>query len=549
MVLLRIVLILFCLVELNTLPSLPDFDSSTLALILVAYAVFSFIIAWLPIVGKIRTGWQLPVHLIDIAVVSYLMYYSWILSSTFFVLYIFVLMNATFRWNWRGAIWTTAVILALDVLMFAVSRSHAPLFFIEFAFLCIIGGMFAFFGIGRQRNVDRLNNIAAWPAAKIQSQKEIDSQWLGASLAHIANVLEAPRVFVLWEIDQEPYAFVTHFADGKCQQERVSSDIFSHLISKDLNNAVFASDTIKLKECYTAQKIIEVSDQIIDPSIVAKYKISSVCSAGFVGENCKGRIFVLDRPSWGLDYLSLVEIAAVRICIEVEYYSICVQLEQTAASQERTRLSHDLHDGTLQSLAAAALQLKHISDHSNGRIQEEIDGVRRLISSEQRNIRAFVDGRNTTLSEEPIKLSAGIRRVIKKLEDQWDRIIHLQSITPQGTSVSDELMHQIEYLISEAVANSVQHGHASRIELDVEQQKNKIRMRISDDGQGLPGTLGTYNQFQLASLGIGPQSILKRITDLRGTLSLVSTRHGIELNINFAWEPRPIYSNSRISLA
>ena len=52
-----------------------------------------------------------------------------------------------------------------------------------------------------------------------------------------------------------------------------------------------------------------------------------------------------------------------------------------------------------------------------------------------------------------------------------------------------------------------------------------------DDGHGLPGILGSYGQAQLANLGIGPQSILKRITDLRGTISLISSRQGVELFI------------------
>ena len=119
--------------------------------------------------------------------------------------------------------------------------------------------------------------------------------------------------------------------------------------------------------------------------------------------------------------------------------------------------------------------------------------------------------------------------MLKKLEQQWDCVIVLQSITPQDATVANEIMLQLEFLIAEAVANAVQHGSASLINIAIERTPNNIQLRIADNGLGLPGTLGTYSHVELETLGIGPQSILKRVTELRGTLSLVSSRKGVEL--------------------
>ena len=47
-----------------------------------------------------------------------------------------------------------------------------------------------------------------------------------------------------------------------------------------------------------------------------------------------------------------------RIGIELEHYALRLQLADTVSAMERVRVARDLHDGILQSLTAAGLQLK-----------------------------------------------------------------------------------------------------------------------------------------------------------------------------------------------
>ena len=529
--LLRVSLALFCLIDFALALGPQHYDRSIFELVLVAYTVFGLVVAWLPIIGRLRTGWQLPVHVIDVGVISYLIYFLQNLSSTFFILYVFVLLSATFRWDSRGAIWTTFLVFALQVILF-VSNGSMGQFLIQNAFLFIIGGMFAFFGVGRERSANRLNQLAAWPSVRAQSYTNIDHSWLDTSLRHIATVLQVPRALIVWEIAQEPYSFMTLFADGKCQQDRMTDNILSNLVSVELQDEVFASESVESKECITLTGIENQVNLIIDKAVQTKFKISSVCSAPFSSDNCKGRLFLLDRSGWGEDDLTLTEIVASRLRIEIENYALCVRLEEIAASRERMRILRDLHDGTLQSLAAAALQLKMIASHSDEKVQEEIDSVRRLVLGEQRRIRAFVDGRQPSPQQKPIQLYNAMQREMKKMEQQWGCLVALQSVTPQDATVSYELIHEFEFLIAEAVANAVQHGNASRINIKIERTPDHVQLRIADNGSGLPGTLGTYSEAELLAQGIGPQSISKRITELRGTLSLSSARQGVELFID-----------------
>jgi signal transduction histidine kinase len=529
--LLRVALASFCLVTIATAPDLKPQIARPFELILATYALFGLGVALLPTIGRYRTGWQLPVHLIDVGIISILIYFVQALSTTFLILYVFVLLSATFRWNWLGALWTTSAILVVQVFLIWIHSGTIALFIIEWSFLFIVGGVFVLFGVSRERNVERLAHIAAWPSTKTQLSTEFDHHWLDASLLHVATVLEAPRVLVVWEILQEPYCFTVYFADGKCQQNRAMANAFGNLVAEKLDDITFATEAVASNECFTLNGTKLYVGPIVSETLKVQYNISSVCSAPFSGDLCKGRVFVLDRSDWGLDDLALAEIVAARLRMELEYYAIGIQLEVSAATRERARLARDLHDGVLQSLAAAGLQLASISSVSEQKTREKLDNVRKLLVAEQQRIRAFVGGRQSSVLPQQCNLHDEIKRKSEKLEHQWDCDVLLSDI-PQDVTIPVELMRQIELLLAEATANAVQHGKASRINVAAGRVHDNVQLRIVDNGHGLKGDLaGTYSQSQLAAHGIGPRSIAKRVEELGGSFSLSSSSKGVELCI------------------
>jgi signal transduction histidine kinase len=527
---LRIALTAFCLAVLITTPESQRPYTAPFQLLLAAYALVGVTSALLPTIGRYRTGWQLPVHLIDIGVVSILMYFSERLATTFFILYVFVLLSATFRWNWRGALWTVIALFGLQLTLLLAHGPMATPFIVQWAFLFVVGGVFVFFGVSRDRSAERLSQIASWPSAKPNSFIDIDEHWLDASLIHIATVLRTPRVLVTWQIAQEPYSFTTHFANGQCRQDREIAKSFEHLVHTELEGAAFAAEAAQSNECLTLQGIKHYRDRIIDESLQTRFAISSFCSASFSGDYCKGRLFMLDRSDWTDDDLMLAEIAASRLRLELEYYAIYVQLKETAASRERILLARDLHDGALQTLTAAGLQLASIASRSGQEVKHKIENVRNLLLDEQKRIRAFVEGRQPSPQSQRFNLHHEMQRKIQNIERQWGCSTAL-SVTPKDATVPLALMRQIEMLVAEAAANAVQHGKASHIKVAVKQTSNHIQLKIGNDGLGLKNLIGTFGQGELAARGIGPRSIARRINELNGTLSLSSSPKGVDLSI------------------
>ena len=68
------------------------------------------------------------------------------------------------------------------------------------------------------------------------------------------------------------------------------------------------------------------------------------------------------------------------------------------------------------------------------------------------------------------------------------------------------------YVVSEAVANVVKHGHASSIRVDLEAENGTFRVQVSDDGVGGAD----------AGAGSGLRGLADRVSALDGRLELES---------------------------
>jgi signal transduction histidine kinase len=87
--------------------------------------------------------------------------------------------------------------------------------------------------------------------------------------------------------------------------------------------------------------------------------------------------------------LSLTEIVASCVAVELDRPGPRVQAEEAAARRERIRVSRDLHDEVLQTVMTAGPQLKPESSHSVDALLSQLAIVRDRLD-QQRGIRASV---------------------------------------------------------------------------------------------------------------------------------------------------------------
>jgi signal transduction histidine kinase len=436
---------------------------------------------------------------------------------------------------------TTVLLIGLGLLLAFFSRglsgahlSDSPNFaafnvLVENAFLLVIGGMFTFFGASRERSQERLAELAAWPPAATNASGGLDAFPLDTALSHVARVLQVPRVLVLWEQSDEPFLHIALWADGRCHQKQQSVDASGDWTAPDLTTMAFASADVSSKQCISFGGTKTSKEPLISRSLEAEFQLKSIATAPLTAAICTGRIFMLDKSDWGEDDLTLTEIVASRIAIELEHYALRLRLADTAAATERIRVARDLHDGILQSLTAAGLQLKAVASGLAAGSKSVIDDVRRLLLDEQQRIRLFVEERQKPIGPSKLALLSKMQELIDKNERHWGCHIAL-SVTPEDSEIQSGLARQLDFMLAEAIANSVRHGQASHIDVTVKTSSDRTLLQIKDNGHGLAGATGVYNLTELAARKIGPVSLRNRIAELGGSLTLSSSPQGVELH-------------------
>jgi signal transduction histidine kinase len=532
---LRVVLAAFSLVLVSLDPIGRDQDRLAIIAVLIAYTAFAMIIAFVPVVGKFTTGWQLPVHLIDVGLISLLLNFRGGVSSQFFLLYSLVLLGATVRWNWRGAAGTTVLLLGFGLISAFLwpdnDQNGIVLNLLTHSTsVLIIGGMFTFFGASREQSQMRLAQLAGWPAPPTNVRADLTAFPLDAALSHVASVLQASRILLLWEQSEEPFLHIALFANGRSYQDQRPADAFGKWTGSDLATITFASADLSSKRFITVTGTQSSKDSLISPSLQSEFQLKSIASAPVATTMCTGRIFMLDKSDWGDDDLTLTEIVASRIGIELDHHALSLQLADTATTMERIRVARDLHDGILQSLTAAGLQLKSVESDLDPGSKSRIDNVRRLLLDEQQRIRAFVEERQISVEQPTLTLHRKVQELIDKQERQWGCKIVL-SDESEDAEIRSNVARQLDFILGEAIANAVRHGQASHIDVTVRKALDRVLLWIRDNGHGLIGSTGTFNITELATRKIGPASIRNRIVELGGSLTLSSSPQGAELAI------------------
>jgi signal transduction histidine kinase/ligand-binding sensor domain-containing protein len=187
---------------------------------------------------------------------------------------------------------------------------------------------------------------------------------------------------------------------------------------------------------------------------------------------------------------------------------------------ERTRLSREIHDTLLQSLAAIGLELETIATQLDPAQDHARDGLRRLRRQVGHSLR---EARESILDlrRNPMK-RRGLVQSLTDLAENTTRGGITTEFALQGRldGGSDELDVQLFRIAQEAVGNARKHGHATQVHLTLLAGPAQIVLRVEDNGQGFEPD----PNYRAASAGehLGLLSMRERAERLRGRLAIVS---------------------------
>lgn len=220
--------------------------------------------------------------------------------------------------------------------------------------------------------------------------------------------------------------------------------------------------------------------------------------------------------------------------------------ELQAAQLQRTRLSRDLHDSTLQNLYAVGLHLRQAAGRLPPTEVPQIEGLRQgeqLVQETIVELREFLG----SLREEGLagrSFGEFVGTMLQRLGRTTGVGFDLRVSPSSEGLTSIEVMH-LANIVREAISNALRHGRPSRVtvSLEIETRSGQVRLEVKDDGTGFDASRvgGEAGQGQ----GLGLRSMQERAEELGGTLTIQSEPgSGTALRLEFLAEG-PSRSESR----
>jgi signal transduction histidine kinase len=539
----RVVLAVFSLLAVWLDPYAPDIHEQATYVLLVCYSTYALIVAavvWLANGPVRRLG--LATHAVDLLLFSVLTYLTEGPTSPFFTYFTFAMVTATLRWQWRGAVWTAVAALLLfnGTGVFGSEVMNDPAFeenkfVIRSVYLGVMAGLLGYLGAYEERRRREMSELAAWPPHRGRSAELPQPEVLESA----ARILGARRAVLAWEEPEEPWLHLASWSEGEFRSWREAPETFHPVVAEPLADLAFLSKDVSAPAPivlhHTQQVTQDWHGAPIHRALQARFAMTSVLCLPLRSECLAGHLFALDKPGMTADDLLLGEVVSHEVAASMDQSLLSRRLRHAAAVEERNRLSRDLHDGVLQSLTGAALQLETVQrllETEPTAARERLSAIQRLIVDEQRDLRFFI--RVSKLA--PFGLAAGnaglnttLRQLVARLEGLWGlrAELHLEHFDDVS---SDALAYDICFIVQESLVNAARHAAASEVRVAVAKQNGHVHVAVTDNGRGFPFE-GDYDHARLDALHLGPVMLKERVKALGGTLSIRSTPAGAHIDI------------------
>jgi signal transduction histidine kinase len=193
-------------------------------------------------------------------------------------------------------------------------------------------------------------------------------------------------------------------------------------------------------------------------------------------------------------------------------------LQRLSLIEDRERIGRDLHDTVIQRLFATGLSLQATIRRYDdipelaARVEQAVDDIDQTV----KEIRSTIFALQT-----PTGTGAGIRsrvlEVVEELTPLLPRSPRVRFDGPIDSVMGNDFAQHIIPIVREALTNIAKHADATDIEVELAVGPDGLRLRITDDGRGIP---------EDGPRGFGLANLNERATDLGGDLEFASGRDG-----------------------
>jgi signal transduction histidine kinase len=189
-----------------------------------------------------------------------------------------------------------------------------------------------------------------------------------------------------------------------------------------------------------------------------------------------------------------------------------------ATLEERRRISQELHDGLLQSLATLILRLEACRKQflrSPKDLGRELQSIEEETRSSMKTIRRFLAGQDTQAFPPGMFLEK-LKDDLRFLRDGLGLRVILET-DPEDLPIPDQIEQDLYYVLREGLMNVTRHSQASRTEVLLKRAGKVMEGNLTDNGVGFDMTQTTNGQ------GLGLSTMKQRIKKHGGELRVESS--------------------------
>jgi signal transduction histidine kinase len=520
--------------------------------VLVGYLAFALFAAALLSFRPQR--WALPalaMHAVDLSVAAVVTLFSSDTNNPFWVLFLFTLLAAAYRWGLAETVATACAAVSFLVVEavaagpvlheggpFLQGQFETDRLIMRSAYLLLAGVLTGYLGESEKQFRSEIS-----ATADIISRADVRAglkKTMGAVFDGLLRLFEANRALLIvhetrtdqlfiWEVGRSVEGSVQDVRSTRLESDSLPIYMFApaaaawHAVRRR-GGGVERFDVVALDR--GGSRLSNPEPWTLPPEFVtAVQPFDQLMAVGIeLGNEWTGRLFLVD-PLVGADRTGVL-VFGLRIVRQiapaVQNVYLMRRLRSAAAAMERARIARELHDGVIQAVTGVEIQVAALSL----RLAKESPGV----ASELRRLKMILRGEVVSLRElmhqmKPLEL--GPHQLVDALEDSVQRFQRETGISARFVTQLDRVAltpracREMAQILHEALVNVRRHSGARNVFVRLTAANGDCRLSIDDDGCGFPFA-GRFSQADLDATRKGPLVIKERVRLLGGELTIES---------------------------
>lgn len=198
------------------------------------------------------------------------------------------------------------------------------------------------------------------------------------------------------------------------------------------------------------------------------------------------------------------------------------RMRSQIGAHERGRLARELHDGAIQSLLAAEMQIDVIRRRaaaSSAENADPLDAVEHLIHEQALNLRELME-KIRPIDPDPRRLPEFLSEQVDKFQRETGiEATFVGENTP--VRLTGRACQELIHILQELLFNVRRHSGAERVGVKLDSRNGTCRLEVVDNGRGFDFA-GRYDDGALEMMRKGPRVVQERVRMLGGHLEIES---------------------------